>query len=330
MSRVLKVEVRRKVMSGGGLMKVEHLLIFCLLAVVHTAKGSTLLAFPTGAVTMTDSNVQLVSCVTPDCSLGPTVIADQFQAGTTSSAALSNSLGSGQASVNLATGQFKAAISGNNATSTAEGFEFINFGIPGSGTATISYSLSLNGTLSNFDPNGTAEADIGVSLFDVTGITGTFLTPLPSGGAVVSDGIPFVDGLDFDSLVVGPSLGPICTNTDPTFICREQFSDNGAQFVVNDSVSGSFVVSGNRNYLIVVGLSTRLDDDASFTGLAGSADFSHTGTLTFTDLDGATVNSLSGAFLTQSPTPEPSVGWMIGLGLGAFTLFRGRPWARRT
>jgi hypothetical protein len=56
----------------------------------------------------------------------------------------------------------------------------------------------------------------------------------------------------------------------------------------------------------------------------GTADFSHTGTFAIIDLDGTTLNSLSGTFLT-SRVPEPgSLGMLTLASVGLMFVRRRR------
>ena len=198
---------------------------------------------------------------------------------------------------NLSTGHVGTRTDGAG-QAVATMFDTLTFDTGDSESALISFTTSYEGYLSSSSKFSNPYSQFGVRIYDITGIsewleTSSFfnlfdrVTPLASLESLYSDGfyVRFADIGEYD----------------------------GSDYLFYDQLSGSFTAVSGHTYGI------RITSNSYATGDA-SADFSGTGIFEFTNLDGASYTSGSGAFLNQSNgnssmVPEPNTMILLSFGL---------------
>src|SRR5580698_8571136 len=151
-----------------------------LLATAVCAHASS--AFPAGSAP---------SIMIGDTPQGGTV-AETFTVtnGTSAAGSFSTANANGSASADLTTGLLHLYTTGTSTPSmTVDPFEFVQF----SGTGTVSYSMAVDGSISNFSASGDAQISAGVYVYDVTGYTAPFFTTQSSGNQYVTNGYQYTD-----------------------------------------------------------------------------------------------------------------------------------------
>jgi hypothetical protein len=191
-------------------------------------------------------------------------------------------------------------------------FDTLSFTTPASNVE-VSYNFSLDGTLSysgivplsGYDFGG-ADAHANLSIYDITDMPNWL--ELYDSGRLGTDLLPSL------THNLGAAVG---SNAFANFyydanLYQDVFVDSsGALFNINRSASGTFVVDPTRQYGIA------LTAQSSAAGQAAS-DFLSTSSFRFTDLNGASFTSGSGAFLSDiapSPVPVPAAAWLFVPGL---------------
>ncbi len=283
--------------------------------------SATSIVFPTGA----ETQVQAMTNIDATTVSTPSTESISLQTGTATSASVSGTTGSAHASADLTTGQLKVdATSTAGFTSTASGWEFLTF----SGSGTIDFSFSIDGTLSNSIPSGMVYVEPGVRIYDVTEwtsyfgtISGLQMTAVNGSGSP----FPYIVGSAYGiEAVRGASSGGCNIYGISPSDCTVDSS--GTPVPVNLALSGSATVMADRLYLVELQLSTATyNQQLSIVPQIG--DFSHTATFDFTNLNGLTFESSSGQFLAAAndvPVPEPATVTLVGLGMAMAAMRRRR------
>lgn len=244
--------------------------------------------------------------------------------------------------LNFSDNEFISTTSGDfyysNSTDGASGYGDLNTGMVGANSinvntqsifqvfdtltfdsdTTVSFEYTLDGILSStsiFDsPYGQGRIDI----YDITGLTSW----LESNSVL---------GL-FDQVGVSESVNALSNNTislgldeiqgfstqEGEILVERELSRDGTLHNVDYTLSGSFEVDPTKTYGIRLAVNALGDN--------GIADFSNTGSFSFTDLGGASFSSGSGVFLSQQQisVPEPSSVLMFGLALSGLAFSRKR------
>lgn len=214
------------------------------------------------------------------------------------------------ASIDMTTGQLRVATSGSDLPyAGAQGFEFLQF----SGNGTISYDFSVSGTLSNSDPTGAVRIGSSAIFYDVNGLSPNYFANggLPGFEFIDAAFISFASNTTYD---YGSSFN--ISRIPPTNVTFIQNND-GSAIPILVNLAGSFDVQSDHLYAIALQL-IGSETGANSSNSLQAADFSHTGTFQFTDLDGLTYTSSSGEFLSNAAvvtTPEPSSFVLFALGL---------------
>jgi hypothetical protein len=223
------------------------------------------------------------------------------------------------ASIDMTTGQLRVATSGSDLPyAGVQGFEFLQF----SGSGTISYNFAISGTLSNSNPTGAVRIGSSAIFYDVNGLSPNYFANggLPGFDFVDAAAISFATNITYD---YGSSFN--ISNIPPTNANFIQNND-GSAIPVLVNLSGSFDVQSGQLYAIALQL-VGSEAGANSSNSLQAADFSHTGTFQFTDLDGLTFTSSSGEFLSNAAvvtTPEPSSFVLLALALTLTGAWRAR------
>jgi hypothetical protein len=203
-------------------------------------------------------------------------------------------------------------------------WDFLSFDIPG-GTSLIDFSLAYDGSLANLSPTGYSYVDIGVYVQDVTGYSAyfqsfsgfqTLLQNNPADRVGCAYTQHSVQGASFVNPVPALPNYPIADGICPGEVNTTTVDSTGSPHSYDGTVSGSFVASAGRVYVI------QLLSLVSVGGVSpsGTADFANTSTFRFTDLGTATgFTSASGEFLTAQ-VPEPATSMLSGLGIAGLAL----------
>ncbi|MBX3631264.1 MAG: PEP-CTERM sorting domain-containing protein [Nitrosomonas sp.] len=151
-----------------------------------------------------------------------------------------------------------------------------------------------------------------VTLYDITGLatwlTQTVLDPASPTDIFVSSNAPVVSTLGINLLVGPQSL----VNSLPAQGWDQAIGNtDGTVFDFDLSKTETFLADPSKTY----GISIRTSSVAGGLNPIGSfSDFFNTSTFSFTNLNGATFVSGSGAFLTAAAS-EPSVLALLGIGM---------------
>ncbi len=173
-------------------------------------------------------------------------------------------------------------------------FDTLTFNTGTTGPVEVSFNLSYDGSLSSSSEFEHPRSESTVRIFDITGITNWLETDglLNTTSAVDASELLTFERLSFD------------LNDVP---------HNGSVYEFDSSVMGTFLADSAREYGIQI-------TSSSYAKANSSADFLGTSTFEFTNLNGATFESGSGAFLTQQVTtvPVPAAVWLLATGLIGF------------
>jgi hypothetical protein len=239
--------------------------------------------------------------------------------GTSAVGSFSTSNANGAASADLTTGLLHLYTTGTSTPSmTVDPFEFVQF----SGTGTVSYSMAVDGSISNFSANGDASISAGVYVYDVTGYTAPFFTTQSSGNEYVTNGYQYMYSGSRTVDVYGSSYptDDLPIDFENNLVTLDQ-DNSGVSLPINFDVTGSIDVVAGHTYIIQL-LMTAGDDQ-----LSGSASqtvgFANTGAFNFTNLNGLTFTSSSGQFLSDV-VPEPGTWMLAGAGLLALVIAASR------
>lgn len=188
------------------------------------------------------------------------------------------------------------------------------------GAIPISYGLHFDGSLAHTSPAGGASvAKSIVTLYDITGLatwlTQTVLDPAYPTDIFVSSNAPVVSTLGIN-LLVGPQS---TVNSLPAQGWDQAIGNtDGTVFDFNLSKTETFLADPTKTYGISIWTSSSV---GGLNPMGSLSDFLNTSTFGFTNLNGATFTSGSGAFLTAA-VPEPSVLALLGIGMIAIWLCR--------
>jgi hypothetical protein len=208
--------------------------------------------------------------------------------------------GNASAYANLATGMVGAGAFGESSQAGGQIQDTVTFNNTTGHVVDITVSWTFDGTFTG-GPFGSVD-----SLFCLSSTNSCVA------GALFIGAQPPQNGGQFFRLQDGVSLGSP-TITDPST----------AQWVSAAFTQGINADLGTFSGLFAVptGLSTdSLSAYINVTSVSDNVDFTHTGALSFSGLNGVTYTSGSGVLLTQTAAPEPG-GWMLVLaGLGSIGL----------
>jgi hypothetical protein len=240
--------------------------------------------------------------------------------GTSGSISLNSMASTASSSANTTTGQLHLNIQGTTTPgATVDPYDFLTF----NGSGAVSYSLNVTGSLNNAAPDGDVSIGGAVYFYNVTGATSDVFTTSSNGSEYINTGyLPTASsGQTFD--IYGPSYPsydlPI---TYQNFIVTTEVNDSGAAIPVDVTATGTLNVVAGDTYAIQL-LLTGGSDQPGKTGDQQGANFGDTATFRFTNLNGLTYTSASGAFLSNTgAVPEPSTlplagAALLGLGLAA-------------
>ncbi|MEM6440975.1 MAG: hypothetical protein AAF763_14915 [Pseudomonadota bacterium] len=236
------------------------------------------------------------------------------------------------ARADLAAGETGAAVTFDpltdfdNVSADGQIFDVVEFSFPGATSGAVTFTMSVDGTLSNSnDPEGSDTVVIGSGLarvFDVTGLDDAFLVIGSEGASsnVVSpniegffdEDIPPFGEFVFTNLAAEASAGlALVPENLVSDIEAGLFAIGGADdFLVDVSgepvefdktVEAGFIAEEGRAYAVQI-----LTNVAAFGDSPGSADLMGTTSFEFTDLSGGTAFSASGLLPgTIAAPPEP-------------------------
>ncbi len=202
-------------------------------------------------------------------------------------------------------------------------YDTLTFSTQNNLSTDISYQITLDGNLSNSDSTylglgGHAFAQTRISIYDITGLNtwlddnGSFnknsaasLVDFGLGSPVSRTNIQFAVGAQGSLDLFGFSDPQAPELTDTVIV-----NTNGTVFDFDLSKTGTFTADPTKKYGIEIW------NRSSVSGAGGLSDFLNTSTFSFTDLNGATFNSGSGAFLSATTTvSEPSMLALFSIGL---------------
>lgn len=299
--------------------------------IVVAVLGATLAApadaasitFPSGAQANTQSKAYVNN---------NTTLVGAVEEGAGSSAEVTAGANSASASVDMTTGELKAFGNSNAGfQSVATGWEFLVF----DGNGTIDFAFALDGTLRNFNSTGMLGVRVSAHLFDVTNWTSYFGSDF-DGNTFLQKNASFAES-PFGDLV---GLSHFADYTDALGV--RGLSGNSANCTLNydtcvvDQVgtildaslalNSSWTVSSDRVYLLQLQLATDTFNQL-LIGSSQTGDFAHTAQFSFINLNGLTVTSASGEFLSQvdaAAVPEPMSLVLLGSGVVGGVLTRRR------
>jgi PEP-CTERM motif len=282
-------------------------LLIVLVAAAPAAASS--FVFPVGA----QAQAQAVTNINATTGPTPATQSASHNLGTTSSASVSGTTGSAHASIDLQAGQLKVdATSTAGFTSLTTGWEFVTF----SGSGTVDFSFEVDGSLSNRYPAGMVFVEPVVRVYDVTTWSSYFGTTADVQFAAFNgtgSPFPFMVGSAYDIQGVRGAGSGGCTTY---FITNCTVNSSGTSIPVDLSLAGSFGALAGKLYLVELQL-TASTFNQQLGIVSQTADFSHTATFDFTNLNGLTFESSSGQFLTAAEVPEPASLTLLGVGLAA-------------
>jgi hypothetical protein len=263
-------------------------------------------AFPGGAQAQVQTVLNTNATVSPSPA---TQLITLVNPGTSVNSGFVGANGNANAQVDLSTGLLRADAQGTSGYSSfATGWEFVSF----SGNGNISFALAVDGTLRNLQLSGMAIAQASVNLYDVTSWASYFAS---SGGqqyvAKDGSGSPFPDrvGFAFDNAGVRGATAASCASQ---FINTCTTNSSGAVVPVTMALAGSAPVLAGHVYLLEMNLSLYTFNSALSTQLQ-AADFSHTAAFSFSNLNGLSVTSSSGTFLSAVPEPASLALMLAGV-----------------
>ncbi len=238
--------------------------------------------------------------------------------GTSASGSFSAANASGAVSADLATGLLHLSTTGTSTPSmTVDPFEFLQF----SGSGTVSYSMQLDGTLLNSSANGDASISGAVYFYDETGFSSPYFTTQASGNEFVTNGYLPTASAGITDVLYGSSYP---TSDLPinfgNFLVNTVQDNSGNAISFSPLITGSLNVQAGHLYIIQL-LLTAGDDQLSGSSLQ-TVNFANTAAFDFTNLNGLTVTSSSGQFLSNV-APEPGTWLLLGSGLFV-TIFAAR------
>ncbi len=180
-------------------------------------------------------------------------------------------------------------------------------------SATVSFNFAVSGSFSAINPSVTQTllSKAGIGIFDLSG-TSQWIFGL-EGSAVP---FCFTPGCPIFQRSVNSNMDWSRTVDENNSVLAEvthNFPQNGGVYSLGIDVPGVMDVEAGSTYGIVLSMSA-----ISPGWSINSADFSSTGSFSFTDLDGATFTSGSGAFLTGGPVPAvpvPASIWFFASGI---------------
>jgi hypothetical protein len=227
-----------------------------------------------------------------------------------------------QAYGNLATGSMGTrynitTVNPGNGQSYVSMFDVLNFDTPSNSSVDVSYSLSLDGSLSysgvtpmsGYDLGGASSFSI-LKIYDITGVSNWLeVTDDPDDSLLFTSITPIIS--EHLGAAVGSDLYIDSYSPYPESYQDLTVDSSGGTIDINNSASGSFTVDPTRQYGI------RLNMSSVAIGQAAS-DFLNTSNFQFTDLNGASFSSESGVFLSDispSPVPVPAAALLFIPGL---------------
>jgi hypothetical protein len=288
--------------SKETLIKMTRLLLTTAIFATIAWRADATVLFPSGAT------AQIMIGDTPHA--GTTAETFTVTQGTSASGSFSAANSSGAASADLTTGLLHLSTTGTSTPSmTVDPFEFLVF----SGSGTVSYSMQLDGTLLNSSANGDASISGGVYFYDETGFTSPYFSTQSSGSENVTNGYLPTASAGITDVLYGSSY----PTTDlpinfGNFLVNEVQNNSGTAVSFSPDITGSVNVQAGHLYIIQL-LLTAGDDQLSGSSLQ-TVNFANTAAFDFTNLDGLTVTSSSGQFLSNV-APEPGTLLLLGSGL---------------
>lgn len=180
-------------------------------------------------------------------------------------------------------------------------------------SATVSFNLSVSGSFSAINPSvtQTLQSKAGIGIFDLSD-TSQWIFGL-EGSAVPAC---FTPGCQVFQRSVNSNMDWSRTVDENNSVLAEithNFPQDGGVYSLGIDVPGVMDVAAGSTYGIVLSMIA-----ISPGWSINSADFSSTGAFNFTDLDGATFTSGSGAFLTAGSVPAvpvPASIWFFASGI---------------
>lgn len=195
----------------------------------------------------------------------------------------------------------------NNTASSVMLFDTLSFS--SASPTNVSYGINFDGSIANLGVASTASTNI--KIYDITGFS-TWLTQTEISGPTdtfISSNAPVVSETSIDFFVGAQNL--IDTFPPSTSFDQAIANTDGTVFNFDLNKTGTFIADPSKTY----GISIWTQSLAS--GLGSSSDFLNTSAFSFTDLNGATFTSGSGAFLTAQAVSAPPVSALLGIGIFA-------------